>query len=208
MLRPDRDRVRLRCIIRGRWRPQSHQLRGTCEGTARRRLYQWDPVRQGREGRRSKASQPLVRPPSAPEPYAYGGMWRSAVWTSNCGPESVQCMPVLGQPSLCMSPTWLEPRPCVVRLTCQSHHFLNLFWRAGRLAESCFSRAPFAALQDGNRSKAPTTQTRCWGHARMQWAWLQEQLVGGGGPRLHFLNFSARRVGLRGRLGQIGGRQG
>ena len=68
--------------------------------------------------------------------------------------------------------------------------------------------APFAALQDGNRSKAPTTQTRCWGHARMQWAWLQEHLVGGGGPRLHFLNFSARRVGLRGRLGQIGGRQG
>ena len=46
----------------------------------------------------------------------------------------------------------------------------EIFWPAARLAKQLFSRAPLTAKSRGNRSTAPTTQTRCCGDAVVRWA--------------------------------------
>ena len=67
----------------------------------------------------------------------------------------------------------------------------EIFWPAARLAKQLFSRAPLTAKSRGNRSTAPTTQTRCCGQRVVQWASPPDLPAKYGSSRLHFLKTNA-----------------
>ena len=70
----------------------------------------------------------------------------------------------------------------------------QIFWPAAGLAKQLFSRPPFTTKARGNRSSAPTTQTRCCGDALVRWASRPDLPAKYGSSRLHFLKSHAKVV--------------
>ena len=73
----------------------------------------------------------------------------------------------------------------------------QIFWGADRRAKQRFSRSPLTAKARGNRSSAPTTQTRHHGQCVVQSGSRGELLTKYGISRLHPLKFHAKVVNKR-----------
>ena len=69
-----------------------------------------------------------------------------------------------------------------------SANVLNLLWIRIGASKAPFSLLPFAPLQCGNRSRAPTTHTRHPGHALVQKFSCGDHLVAGMNTSLYLLN--------------------
>jgi hypothetical protein len=160
-LRAVRDGTASRCVWRrgGEGRRRGGQASGARMRGGRASSLGW------RAGAPSHARGARVPARSVPGRCAIGANRIARVWClyAPCGPQQTRSRP--GRSSLCTHSALAKPQPRVERPRWCNRNLSYLFWPASCGQSRRFSRAPLTAKACGNRSSAPTTQTRVRGDA-------------------------------------------